>query len=667
MRILIAVCVAGLGCQPGSENSSNASNCAATNSCNGGGEGGTGGSADPDAGGAEGADGAPMGTTEHPIVVIAPGGDDLGDGDRYFTPLGQDSGAATIPLFSVSPDFFEIENRSDAGVLIRAIEFVPHDGHMAEEFVLINGDRTAFEVADHMIAPGERLMFPTEFMPVQGGARSATLKITYDDGATFDFELAGTGRTEAAFFSHGSPAFSRVYGGVDSDELLTGLAVDEAGNAYFAGNVSQVVDGFSLDIFVGRVNADGGFGWGMIYDGGFRDESRDPGQNGESGGGADAIRYHEGHVYLAGASSPTNHNSVFQGWVTKLDAETGAVAWKKAWRPAEYGSPLARHGAQFYGMQVTDGTVYLTGTSGADLQGSEAFVVVVGLDIADGSVRFQKAFEVHPTLNDRGYSLAVDDSGGAYVVGNGNGRAFVMRVEDLAGDASVAWIQRVELGLGGNINSVDVDDAGNLYLSCDIRGATTYFTGVSLAPDGALRWGKQYAASGNDQNNTHVVRVHGDSVYFGGRIGLSEFDTQMGDGLLLKLATDDGSERWSMFHYTGKGPEELAEHRVKGVGIAGDSLWVAGQVYTGNHNGLRYAGYWYDGLGTVEDFAPELSPVPIPEGDEALVDVVGGHTADAAGGFQSMPPSVVFQDAYEKHDGASPDSDVFLTRFDLAD
>jgi hypothetical protein len=178
-----------------------------------------------------------------------------------------------------------------------------------------------------------------------------------------------------------------------------------------------------------------------------------------------------------------------------------------------------------------------------------------------------------------------------------------------------------------------------------------------------LLWAKTYnGGSPSDASNIHLVKVVGTDVYLGGRIAQSNFDAQMGDGLLLKLK-DDGALAWSMFHFSGKGPDELAEHRVKGVAISGNTLWVGGQVYTGTYNGVRYAGYWYDGLGALEDYQPTLSDIT----STAINELPAGVLLDASTmrKYADAPTSIVLQDAYAKKDGTPPDSDFFFTKFTM--
>ena len=61
---------------------------------------------------------------------------------------------------------------------------------------------------------------------------------------------------------------------------------------------------------------------------------------------------------------------------------------------------------------------------------------------------------------------------------------------------------------------------------------------------------------------------------------------------LLALASADGAKLWSALHDLGKGPDEIAEHRVKGASIVAKMLAAVAQVYSDNDNGVRYSGHW---------------------------------------------------------------------------
>jgi len=91
------------------------------------------------------------------------------------------------------------------------------------------------------------------------------------------------------------------------------------------------------------------------------------------------------------------------------------------------------------------------------------------------------------------------------------------------------------------------------------------------------------------------VKFANDALYIGGRTGQSWYDSQMGDGKLIKLDAKSGGEIWSAFYFTGKGPDEMAEHRMKGLAVGDGKLYLVCQVYTGTKNGKPPDGdliYW---------------------------------------------------------------------------
>ena len=151
----------------------------------------------------------------------------------------------------------------------------------------------------------------------------------------------------------------------------------------------------------------------------------------------------------------------------------------------------------------------------------------------------------------------------------------MLKVAGVDGAApALEWVNELAMGTGGNVNSIDLDAAGNPYVSLDFRGATTRFAAARFSPAGALTWAKQWDPNNaGDNNNTYVVRVAGDQVLVGGRIAFQPFDTQFGEGFVMNLTTD-GAWKWGSFYYTGKGTEEICEHRVKGFALAGDELLV---------------------------------------------------------------------------------------------
>ena len=137
---------------------------------------------------------------------------------------------------------------------------------------------------------------------------------------------------------------------------------------------------------------------------------------------------------------------------------------------------------------------------------------------------------------------------------------------------------------------MDVDKDGNAYVALDRRGATTYFSYGRVNADGTLAWAKTFPGGNGDKSNVNAIKIVDDTLYVGARIAILNFDGTFGDGLFLACGLADGATKWSTFHYSGKGPQTIAEHRVKGLVATTDGLVVLSQVWTGNMNGVRYSG-----------------------------------------------------------------------------
>lgn len=581
------------------------------------------------------------------------------DSKGFYLPLN--NGTSTVALFSQSTEVFTFGNVSAKALTIQSMKITLAAGVMAEEFRLTDMDikPAALDVTGLKVEAGKGFDFQIRFYPIAGGDRKATLEIVTDAG-NFTLPLAGKGQTEAALLSRGTVAWEKVFGGPTSNELLTGMVADGAGNLYFTANYTATG---SPELLVGKVNADGTLAWSKMWAGPFKDVSKDPGQNGESGGSADALSLDsDGNLYMTASISGSSSNNTFFAAVLKIDGKTGDVLWQKAFG---FGTTIkfVKQNAEAYAVDATGADVYVTGTTGANAEGAEALVLFLALDKATGSIKVQKSIDVAATVNDRGYSVRPDGKGGVYIGGNSAKSAFLMRLANASSDAKVAWAETIDLGTGGNINSLDVDKDGNAYATLDRRGTDTFFTVAKIGLDGKFAWSKAYNAGGvGDRNNVHVVRLLGDGVWIGGRVSAANFDTTQGDGLVVKLAPADGALAWASFHYSGKGPDTLAEHRVKGIALVGSSLLIATQVFTGNMNGVRYDGYWYDGLGNLADFSPTATSVQI-----STADMTGGAATDLAamGKWTAAPSAIVLQDAIAKKDGKAPDSDVMLTRIEL--
>lgn len=620
-------------------------------------------------------------------LTLAHAGDEIAPGATYNIPDNNDPASSNVALFSEQKDLMTLTNGSDGDITVNAITVAVTQG-VEEEFSIVDAASLANEplvVADEVVAAGATFDFYVRFYAIYSGEQKATLTITYTDSeGTFDYVVyvtaSGRPSDNAYPFSGGTLVEHKLLGSTGTDEQVTGMVGDADGNTYFLAQTKEVpgYDGFYYDLVVGRANADGSAGWRKIYS---RENawewSPDPGQNDETGGSPNAIVLAGDAIYIAGTMSEGNTNNNNAVHVMKVNAADGAIVWDKLWRPEwTDGSFLDRMSAFGYAVAVGGDTVFVTGTTGDGnahgTLGSNSSVLLLGLSTTDGSLLFQQAVDVAPTYNDRGYAVVADaDGANAYVGGLTNGRGLLMKFANANTAApEVAWVKQLDMGTGSNVYGLDLD-GGDLYLALDRRGAATFFSTARVAgADGSVVWAKTYEGNNGDSNNCNVVKAFGDHVYAGGRIGFSVMDAQMGDGFLMRLNKADGALDFAGVYYTGKGPNEIAEHRVKGIVEAGDALYVAGHVYTGSTGDetYRYDGYWYDGVGQLADY-PELAASDIA--DFEAYETTNGEVRDAAtqspAAWDDLPDVLAWVDAVSKKTGtgASVDEELFWMKLEL--
>lgn len=589
------------------------------------------------------------GTTAGGLELVSSAKPVLG---AWFVPMNASNNS--IALFSEQREPFTLTNKTGAAVTIKSMALSLNDGVVSEEWSLQKYDIKALplEVDGSSLAAGGTLDFYVRFYPVLGAERKAILKIDTDGGA-LEIALTGRGAPESAWPAGTTVTSEKVLGAPTTTELAGALAVDATGNQYVTANVD-----FSTNkaILVTKVNVDHQLEWAKVFDGSYADVARDPGQNGETGGSSGSLGLDaEGNAYFSGGVSGTASNNIFYGAVSRV-APDGSLAWSKllGFGPIK----MANQNIEFYGLDASGSEVLAVGTTGGTITAEAGVVIVSAFDKADGTLKAAKGFDLHTGFTDRAYVVRPDGQGGAYLCGFGGSAGMLMRVKDVATNPTLDWAKEIPLGTGGNLNSLDVDTDGNVYVGLDFRGALTSLGFAKFGPDGQLAWAKSYSGNSGDKNNVQVVRVYEGKLWVGGRIGTPNFDGQMGDGLVARVAFD-GTLEYSAFHYSGKGPDELAEHRVKGIFFNQGKLNIASQVYTGSMNGVRYNGYWYAGQGTLGAVTLDIKDVPAPT--EVPLDKAVAEDAAATVQWKDAPASLVLQDAKAKHDGKAPDSDVMLT------
>ena len=625
-------------------------------------------------------------------------GKEVAHGSSYNIPDDNSPSSSKVALFSEQLDLFSITNSSGGALQINSLIVRPEAGMMDEEFSLTETDNlhSPLSLGNETLAKGAKRDFYIRFYPVADGERSASLEVSYTAaGAKGVLRIrvmgtgrAGAGKNPARLFTRGNLAMHKLWGGYkgSQDEMASGSVADSEGNIVFAGNGKTISsDGYYYDIFICQVKtagspgatgvpgAAGSLGWQKIWHSKWDDRMVVTGQNDESGGSADAVAMDDkGFVYIVGRvgnGSNTNHLAL----IMKIDPKDGRAVWQRLWR-----SDLSRleytDATDPYGIHVSGATVYVTGQS---RYGSRQGVFVIALG-TDGTLKWQKLIDTKGDGSaDRGHTVKADGKGNLYIAGLEKGSALntglLIKLKTTEQDAALEWAKVIKIGYGSSFNSMDTDSAGNIYLSADRRGASTYFSVLKVSSEGELLAGKTFPGTGG-RNNTYVVRIADGSLFAGGKIAIQGFDTSPGDGLLLRLSAADLSLEWGAMYYTGTGPNEICEHHLKGISAVGNTLYLVGQVYTGNKNNYRYWGYWYDVPGVLEDYKPDV--IDFTEGT-LVVDTEKGGVMDigdarytGGGEYEDLALSTVeFQNAPEKNErshGSQVDGDVFSMKMDLS-
>lgn len=611
----------------------------------------------------EGAGTTDGGTTRpaaSPLQVTA-GTATVTNGGSYGIP--DNTMGATVPVYSRQRDRVVVRNNSGAPMTVRTVTVTPAEGVLAEEFSL---EDTAMvpnplRVMNATVAAGQSLDFYLKFTPISGGPRAAVVAIDTSLGPV-RFTATGVGRpTVLTRTTHLTLDRERVFGAGNADELAGALVGDASGNLYFSANASQLVDGVSDDLLVGRLNADGTLAWARVWNGPNRDRANDSGQNAETGGTARSLALGpDGSLYALASTATTSTNNTFAVLVLKIDGATGNVAWSRAWSP----TPTVRtasDSAEGYALDVSGDAVLVAGTTSGNAQ-----ALFFSLNRMTGALVAQRSIELVATQNDRAYTVRADGRGGAYLAGLAGSAGFLAHVGAAAtASPTLDWVKTVPIAMGSGINDLDVDGAGNVYASLDVRGAQTVVAVASFDMTGARRWVKSFRSDNNDRFNTHVVRVNGSTVYVGGRMGDPNLDRTQGDGVLLALATANGAYQWGNLHFSGTNQDSLCEHRVKGIAFAGNRLALATQAYTGNDNRTRYAGHWYElpvGMENTQDF--NVMPAT-SMGTAAPIAMGAVRDAASLGRWVPAPSSAELRAPFPSRPGASPDADVLVSWFTL--
>jgi hypothetical protein len=505
--------------------------------------------------------------------------EDLSSGTHVF-------GNAQIHLFNLT------ENVSDGAQLIRlqvtGVDVVGFNtGKLNYETWLENGTSVVPEVqATAKDAQAKIEITNATFLLGTQTERTTKIKVSSADGNTtktytIEFHVAQNTVPVASNFD---VQLGKMFGGAEDDDN-GGMVLDNSGNMYL---ISSYYTTSWADIIVGSFKStDGTARWVKKIGGSYEDDLPEPGENGITAGGASSrcIATDGTDIYIAGETKDavTAFSSVF---VVKLSGTDGSKLWEKFWKTNNAGTATGE--AVAYALDVANNTVFVTGSMAGG-------IFLLSLNSADGLINTTsfKSVDASATYEDKGYTVkASADGTHVYVAGwEGKNNKGILYKFSNAG-ATLDWYERIGNDYGSRINDIDLDASENIYLSCDIHGATNYLQFMKFNSDGNYIWGRKLNKT-NDLNNTSMVRVIGSKLYVGGRIGLTldneNYDKEFGDGVIIQTDLDGNLLRGDYFS-TGVNSAAAAD-LIKGAAVFNGSLFLAGTIYPKTSG---YKGAWYN-------------------------------------------------------------------------
>jgi hypothetical protein len=355
--------------------------------------------------------------------------------------------------------------------------------------------------------------------------------------------------------THAQPvAWARRAGGILSDEGYS-IAVDASGNSYVSGYFAGTAtfgNGITLtstgqnDIFIAKYLSNGDLAWARRAGGTGIDQGNNISV--DSTGNSYVIGYFEGTADFDNGVTLTSTGS-YDIFVAKYTSN-GNLEWARR---------TGGTGVDFgFGIDIDSAghsyvTGYFNGTStfgvGVTLTSSGPYDIFVAKYLSNGDLAWAK--RAGGSRSDLARGISVDASGNSYVTGYFDGAITFDSVVTLtsAGDYDIfvakylsngdlAWAKRAGGADFQQSNGIDLDSAGNSYVTGYFFGTATFGDSVSLTsagfPDifiakytsnGDLAWAKRAGGIRNDQGSGISVDSAGNSYVTGFFNGTATFGT----------------------------------------------------------------------------------------------------------------------------------------------
>lgn len=564
------------------------------------------------------------------LTVVGPGAKEIPNGGDL-----DDTTMNGIPPWSSGVTSLTINNYRDTAVTITSLslemlgETDPREWTFNEWGTV---SKKPMDFAGTVIESKMGVAIGFHFRPFTSGPRHVKANFVFDDGTTFTTTIIGRGRDNATLSPKvHSDGYERLFARSNvekSHSMQPGaLAADDAGNLYMNANVSSYSDKFTNNMMFAQVKADGSLGWVKEWDEPFAQSQRDIGDNGEIGPADESISVDaDGQLYLVAQRSLNNSNSIFQAMVTRVDAASGNVVWSTGLANGPDEDPkTAANGLRGQVIDATLADRVLVMGQAADSAG----FFVAALAKADGSILWVRRVLFGGTHAAGAVKIHGSD---LYFGGRAANSGFLAKITGVDSDTpELAWSQQFA---GFTIVKGLDYDGTNMVAAIEVRGAATFFAAVGVNPaTGELTWKKVWDPNNStDTNNTLGIMLRGDKALVHGRIAITPFDTQGGDGFVLSLDAATGGYDWASFYYNGKGAQTFTWHHITGIAQtpSGD-IFTISQGTPGANNKDHFWGRWYQANNYGLDF-------PAGDGSERLVDFE--YPNDAVTGttqYEDMP------------------------------
>jgi hypothetical protein len=410
-------------------------------------------------------------------------------------------------------------------------------------------------------------LFDTGFSIGVDGAGNSYVAGSFVGSATFG-EMVLTGENEEIFVAKynpkGEPIWAVSAGGPDS-ERASSIVVDNAGNSYITGNLTNGAQFGSLpprsalgyDAYVAKLNSAGEFQWVQSFGGNDTDQALDIAFAVD--GNVVAVGGYLGTVTVGTTTlNSSGGSSVF---VTKLNSSTGSPIWAKSFDGSsdDYGTAISVNndgeiyvGSWFFGSvtfgastfnapnYVVNSVVFKLDDVGnllwaKHLSGSSWNGVTDIASDADGNCVITGGFENDVTI------------GTTQLDGISNGDIFLSKLESADGD--VMFAKRSGGTDYDDGKAVAIDPAGNIYVAGYFAREINFF-GSTVASknnsrdafiakfdsNGVLSWIQYGGGEESDEGKGVCVAPDG-TVYMTG--SFRDFPATLGQTVLENVGNDD--------------------------------------------------------------------------------------------------------------------------------